>query len=48
MYAVDYWDNEYIQESMQAQGNNGYVGIDDHSKQILDRVPLYETFVCSV
>lgn len=48
MYAVDYWDNEYIQqESARAPGlaRIGRLHVDEHTSQLLDRVPLYDTFV---
>ena len=47
MYTADYWDNEFILESAQPQGGAQFRGIDEHTKDILDTVPLYETFVRS-
>ena len=47
MYTADYWDNEFILESAQIQGGAQFRGIDEHTKDILDTVPLYETFVRS-
>ena len=45
VYAVDYWDNEYIQENARATGQIRGVHVDEHTGQLLDRVPLYDTFV---
>ena len=45
VYTVDYWDNEYILESAQAQGTAQFLGVDEHTRQLLETIPLYETFV---
>ena len=51
MYTVDKWDVDYLSEKEGEAamfGGTARQGLDDaiqHTKQLLDQVPLYETFV---